>query len=181
VIDDQVSIVELTAARQANERMRDLARRVAADERSVWEFVCECGQPFCGERINVTLALYDEARHVRASVLAHGHVRARARAARHWSSEVRDEASAVRSQAEHQIRRAERLRSSRHAYRLVVEGELSDRLEHAFGGMTVTRSDGTTVMVGNVRDQADLHDLLRRVTDLGLTLLSVASISDLET
>jgi hypothetical protein len=124
VIDDQVSIVELTAARQANKRIRDLARKVGAHEHSVWEFVCECGQPFCEERINVTLSLYDEARHVRASVLAHGHVRARARAARNWSSEVRAEASAVRSQAEQQIRRAERLRSTRRDYRLVVEGNV---------------------------------------------------------
>jgi hypothetical protein len=36
--------------------------------------------------------------------------------------------------------------------------------------------DGTTVLVGPVRDQAALHGLLGRVRDLGLTLLAVACI-----
>jgi hypothetical protein len=40
--------------------------------------------------------------------------------------------------------------------------------------MTVTpREDGTTVVRGEVADQAALHGLLQRVRDLGLPLLSV--------
>jgi hypothetical protein len=57
-------------------------------------------------------------------------------------------------------------------YELTVEGELSDRLRPAFAGMTLTRRDGTTVLVGRVRDQAELQGILQRVSDLGLTLLS---------
>jgi hypothetical protein len=61
-------------------------------------------------------------------------------------------------------------------YRLTVEGELSDRVRPAFEGMTLTRSHGTTVLVGPVRDQAELQAMLRRVGDLGLTLLSATAI-----
>jgi hypothetical protein len=61
-------------------------------------------------------------------------------------------------------------------YRLVVDGELSDQLGLAFTGMTLTRDHGTTVLVGRVRDQAELQGVLRRVSDLGLTLLSAEAL-----
>jgi cardiolipin synthase len=64
------------------------------------------------------------------------------------------------------------------AYRLTVGGELSDLAGSAFEGMTVTRENGTTVLTGSVRDQAELQGHLRHVSDLGLTLLSAAPIDD---
>ncbi|MCU0487600.1 MAG: hypothetical protein MUE67_01460 [Anaerolineales bacterium] len=40
--------------------------------------------------------------------------------------------------------------------------------------MTITlEGEGVTVLTGPVADQAALHGLLKRVRDLGLTLLSV--------
>jgi hypothetical protein len=63
-------------------------------------------------------------------------------------------------------------------YRLVVEGELSDSVMGAFGGMTLRRAEGTTVLEGAVRDQAELEGLLRRVSDFGLTLLSANVIGE---
>jgi hypothetical protein len=57
-------------------------------------------------------------------------------------------------------------------YTLVVEGELSDQLGSTFTGMTLTRKEGRTLLVGQVRDQAELQGLLQRISDLGLTLLS---------
>jgi hypothetical protein len=63
-------------------------------------------------------------------------------------------------------------------YRLVVAGELSDRIGHAFPGMALTREDGDTALVGAVRDQAELQGLLQRVSDLGLTLLSATAIEE---
>ena len=66
---------------------------------------------------------------------------------------------------------------SRH-YRLVVEGELSDSVTGAFGGMALTREKGNTVLEGSVRDQAELEGLLRRVSDFGLTLLSANVIGE---
>ena len=61
-------------------------------------------------------------------------------------------------------------------YRLTVEGELSDRARPAFEGMSLTRDHGTTVLIGRVNDQAQLQAMLRRVSDLGLTLLSATSL-----
>jgi hypothetical protein len=59
-------------------------------------------------------------------------------------------------------------------YRLIVKGELSDELKPAFQaphGVQLTRAEGNTVLTGNLRDQAELQGLQRRVSDLGLTLL----------
>ena len=63
-------------------------------------------------------------------------------------------------------------------YRLIVEGELSDTLEPAFHGMTLTRAEGNTALTGNVRDQAELQGLFRRVADFGLTLLEAKAIDN---
>ena len=61
-------------------------------------------------------------------------------------------------------------------YGLTLDGELSGLAGRAFEGMTLTREDGTTALVGRVRDQAELQGLLQRVSDLGLTLLSATAI-----
>lgn len=61
-------------------------------------------------------------------------------------------------------------------YRLVVGGELSDRFQGAFEGFELTHEDGNTVLVGPVRDQAELQGLLRRLSDFGLVLVSATSV-----
>jgi hypothetical protein len=63
-------------------------------------------------------------------------------------------------------------------YRLIVEGELSDRVGQAFHGMRLSRENGTTVLVGPVRDQSELQGILQRVSDLGLTLISASAIPE---
>ncbi|MGN9779431.1 hypothetical protein ACTMS0_27300 [Micromonospora sp. H33] len=46
-----------------------------------------------------------------------------------------------------------------------------------FGGLALTREDdGTTTLRGAVTDQAELHGLLTKVRDLGVTLISLTSI-----
>lgn len=65
-------------------------------------------------------------------------------------------------------------------YRLTVEGELSDRAVRSFEGMTLTREEGQTVLVGRVRDQAQLQGLLQRVSDLGLTLRAAMTVDENE-
>jgi hypothetical protein len=60
-------------------------------------------------------------------------------------------------------------------YEIRVRGHLADRWAAWFDGMTLTRqADGTTVLDGPVADQSALHGLLRKVSDLGLPLVSVA-------
>jgi hypothetical protein len=65
-----------------------------------------------------------------------------------------------------------------HTYRLIVEGELSERLAPAFAGMEFSLRDGDTTLTGYVRDQPELQALLRRVADLGLTLLEARAVDD---
>jgi hypothetical protein len=60
-------------------------------------------------------------------------------------------------------------------YRVVVDGELSDDIERAFEGMILSRENGRTVLAGTMRDQAQLQGVLQRISDLGLTLLSVST------
>lgn len=63
-------------------------------------------------------------------------------------------------------------------YEIRVEGQLDQRWSDWFEGFTLTNdSDGTTTLTGHVIDQAALHGLLRRVGDLGVTLLSVNTIT----
>jgi hypothetical protein len=64
-------------------------------------------------------------------------------------------------------------------YQIVVRGELSQRYEVAFEGMTLQRRDGQTTISGPVTDQAHLYGLLGRVGDLGLELVSVNPTPDL--
>jgi len=63
-------------------------------------------------------------------------------------------------------------------YRVVVDGELSNDVERAFEGMILSRETGRTVLVGTMRDQAQLQAVLQRISDLGLTLVSVRALDD---
>ncbi len=62
-------------------------------------------------------------------------------------------------------------------YQLRVDGHLGDHWSSWFDHLTVTRhSDGTTSLSGLVCDQAQLHGLLTKIRDLGLTLISLQVI-----
>jgi hypothetical protein len=62
-------------------------------------------------------------------------------------------------------------------YEIRIKGHLDARWTDRFEGLRFTHeSDGTTILSGPVVDQAALHGLLRKVRDLGMTLLSVAQI-----
>lgn len=59
-------------------------------------------------------------------------------------------------------------------YGIRIKGHLDDRWADWFEGMSITQeNDGTTLLTGMVVDQAALLGLLRRVRDLGLSLISV--------
>jgi len=60
-----------------------------------------------------------------------------------------------------------------HRYRLVLRGELGDSFGFLFEGMQLQRIAGTTVMTGQVIDQAHLVGLIERIQDLGVELVSV--------
>ena len=63
-------------------------------------------------------------------------------------------------------------------FEIRLKEDLDDRWAEWFEEMTIVRQpDGTTVLSGPVADQAALQGLLRRVADLGMTLLSVNAIT----
>ena len=62
-------------------------------------------------------------------------------------------------------------------YEFRVTGHLDRHWASWFGGLTLAHNaDGTTTLRGPVIDQAELHGLLAKVRDLGVTLLSVTII-----
>ena len=59
-------------------------------------------------------------------------------------------------------------------YIVRVAGHLDPHWSAWFGAFTLTpETDGTTTLRGVVADQAELHGLLVKVRDLGVTLLSI--------
>lgn len=54
-------------------------------------------------------------------------------------------------------------------------------LESSFAGMTFTRGEGTTILTGDLRDQAELQGVLQRVSDFGLVLLEALAIESAAT
>lgn len=55
-----------------------------------------------------------------------------------------------------------------------IKGHLSHQWTDWFDGMTITlENNGETLITGPVIDQSALHGLLKKVRDLGLSLISV--------
>jgi hypothetical protein len=62
-------------------------------------------------------------------------------------------------------------------YQLRLDGHLDEHWSSWFGDLTLTREDdGTTCLTGAITDQAELHGLLTKIRDLGVTLISVAVV-----
>ncbi|HEX2981217.1 MAG TPA: hypothetical protein VHO48_13190 [Anaerolineaceae bacterium] len=61
-------------------------------------------------------------------------------------------------------------------YEIRLKGHLDVRWAEWFEGLTITlEENGCTLLRGPLADQAALHGILKKVRDLGLTLLSVNS------
>ena len=62
-------------------------------------------------------------------------------------------------------------------YQIRVETHLGTQWSDWFEGLTITlEANGETLLTGAVVDQAVLHSLLRKVRDLGLSLVSVVRL-----
>jgi hypothetical protein len=59
-------------------------------------------------------------------------------------------------------------------YQIRIECHLDDQWTDWFGGMTITlEENGDTLLTGPVADQAALSGLLKKVRDLGMSLVSL--------
>ena len=62
-------------------------------------------------------------------------------------------------------------------YNIRIKGHLDERWSGWFDGLEITNSqNGEALLSGGIVDQAALHGVLVKVRDLGLPLISVASI-----
>ena len=66
-------------------------------------------------------------------------------------------------------------------YQIRIRGHLDGQWTDWFEGLTITpEDDGATLLTGPVVDQAALHGLIKKVRDLGVTLLAINIIPSKE-
>lgn len=63
-------------------------------------------------------------------------------------------------------------------YQLRVDGHLDAHRSAHLDDLAMAWDDGTTTLTGLVQDQAQLHGLLDKIRNLGLTLISVEVLND---
>lgn len=62
-------------------------------------------------------------------------------------------------------------------FQVRIRGHLGPQWTDWFDGMAITlEDDGDTLLTGLIADQAALHGLLKKVRDIGMTLVSVNSL-----
>jgi len=67
-------------------------------------------------------------------------------------------------------------------YQLRIAGHLDQHWSPWFGGLTLAHEDdGTTSLTGVIADQAELHGVLTKIRDLGVTLISLAVVPTAQT
>jgi hypothetical protein len=59
------------------------------------------------------------------------------------------------------------------SYLIRIQGIIDPTWSDWFGGFTITRQNGETVLEGEVMYQAALHGILTKINELGLTIVSV--------
>jgi hypothetical protein len=64
-------------------------------------------------------------------------------------------------------------------YHIKIKGHLDDTLAGWFEDMTVSNlEEGDALLAGFLPDQAALQGILKRISDLGLTLISVNAVTE---
>ncbi len=61
-------------------------------------------------------------------------------------------------------------------FEIQVKGTFDESWSDWFGGFTITREDGKTLLAGQAIDQAALLGILAKINDLGLVILTVMGI-----
>ncbi|MCA9838010.1 MAG: hypothetical protein KC422_13920 [Trueperaceae bacterium] len=61
-------------------------------------------------------------------------------------------------------------------YQIRLKGQLSEKWQDWFDGLNVSLDDSDTLLTGQVKDQAALHGLLKKIRDLGMPLISLKQL-----
>jgi hypothetical protein len=80
------------------------------DEEETWDFLCECGADDCQEWVTLRVSDYEAMQRRDEPILAPGHRLTRSQRSRRRARRLVDDAKALRAQAEHQVKRAKRVR-----------------------------------------------------------------------
>jgi hypothetical protein len=83
---------------------------LADSEAEKWSFLCECGDDTCQEWVTLPVAGYEALQRSDQPILAPGHTLSPSQKSRRQARRLQDDAKALRGQAEHQVKRAKRLR-----------------------------------------------------------------------
>jgi len=65
-------------------------------------------------------------------------------------------------------------------YQICLKGILDSSWSDWFGGFSITVQGDETILIGNVADQSQLHGILAKINELGLSLISVNKLTDSE-
>jgi hypothetical protein len=74
----------------------------------------------------------------------------------------------------------ERIKTMDTPYRLQVKGQLPTGWSEWLGQFEITcEPDGNTTLTGSIRDQSELYGLVAKLQSLGLTLLSINPVLEI--
>jgi hypothetical protein len=57
-----------------------------------------------------------------------------------------------------------------------IQGHLNGQWKGCFEAMEISYEGNNTILTGNLRDEAHMHDLLNIIRDYNLTLISINSV-----
>ncbi len=64
-------------------------------------------------------------------------------------------------------------------YHIKINGHLDDSWAEWFDGLTISnQEDGEALLSGLIQDQTALHGILNRISNLGLTLISLEAVQE---
>ncbi len=64
-------------------------------------------------------------------------------------------------------------------YQIRIKGHLDDHWSEWLGGLTLAQlPDGTTTLTGEIVDRAALYGVLKKLDDMGLSLISVNEVKE---
>jgi hypothetical protein len=64
-------------------------------------------------------------------------------------------------------------------YQIRIHGQIGQKWTDWFDGLSISLVEGDTLLTGPLVDQAALHGIMKKLRDLGVTLVSINQIKEL--
>jgi len=59
-----------------------------------------------------------------------------------------------------------------------IQGHLDKEWKNSFEGMKISYEGDSTILIGNLKDEAQMHGVLNIIRDLNLKLISINSVEE---